>query len=209
MADDFNVVDVPDGKAISGTTFYEVSPDSTTYSRKFGRETLEVPTVPYCPACSQLHEYDKRWGEVKPKRITKASDFVFDVGYERDEKGDYAKCRKCGHDFRERPPEPDITPTKSGGKHPLLREKVMKPPAKEVYEVGIAEYRDGYFVVGLSEFKKTATVGYAKGKNITPAVDVAGDRYTIEFAKFVQFWKDMSTEDGDFVGIPRIYWVAV
>ena len=60
-------VTVIPGEAASGMEKYEAVAETQGYEQQRGRNKNYVPTTAFCPQCSELTEWDAKWGEPKLK----------------------------------------------------------------------------------------------------------------------------------------------
>lgn len=203
------VKDVPEGKGLSGHELYELPDDPSAYERRMGNNTTYVPLTVFCPQCSDIVQYDRRINAVVPKWTVRESDFIFNILYDEDETGTFARCGACNHDLREEVRGHGKLNSKlEQPRHERRRkkERTLLAPA-ELLEGGI--YHNGYFACSISEFKRVAKKGHEVKSGISPAVEFGGTTYVISLSKFITFWKEMEIENETMVGIPRIYWKEV
>ena len=198
------VKDVPEGKGLSGHELYELPDDPSAYERRMGNNTTYVPLTVFCPSCSDIVQYDRRINAVVPKWTVMESDYVFNIIYDEDETGTFARCGACNHDLRS---EVKGLASKTQPKQrKRKKERTLLAPA-ELLDGGI--YHNGYFACSISEFKRVAKKGHEVKSGISPAVEFGGTTYVISLSKFITFWKEMEIENETMVGIPRIYWKEV
>jgi len=195
------VKDVPEGQGMSGHELYELSDDPSAYERRMGQNTTTVPLTVFCPSCSDIVQYDRRINAVVPKWTVRESDFVFNIVYDEDETGTFARCEACGHDLRE---EVKGLASKTQPKQrKRKKERTLLAPAEHLTD-GI--YHNGYFACSVEEFKRVAKKGHEDKLGISPAIEFGGTTYVISLSKFITFWKEMEIEGKTMVGVPRIYW---
>lgn len=114
---DVKVFDVPNGKAWSGEQPYESSKEKTTYQARFRCE----PLMAYCYQCTKIKEWDKKWREYRPRKMT-PGDYKQEwktVPDETSETGFTNQCLHCGFRMSEyegpeallTPPEPEENDT--------------------------------------------------------------------------------------------------
>lgn len=85
----------------SGCIKKDVFEDNLFYQKKMGGDLIAIATSHYCPSCSKTHQFDNKLGRYKRKFKLYREDYVFDLGYKRDEEGKlYGYCKSCGYDIR-------------------------------------------------------------------------------------------------------------
>jgi hypothetical protein len=129
---------------------------------------------------------------------------VFNILYDEDETGTFARCGACGHDLREE--VKGLASKTQPKKRKRKKERTLLAPAEHLTD-GV--YHNGYFACPVEEFKRLAKKGHEVSTGISPAIEVGGTTYVISLSKFITFWKEMEIEGRAMVGVPRIYWQEV
>ena len=66
-----------------GCIKYENELDEPFYTKKIGQKLTTIPTAPFCPSCSSLSEYDRKYGKVQRKFILNKEDLIFNLSYKK------------------------------------------------------------------------------------------------------------------------------
>ena len=70
------------GQAITGFEYYEPVKEKSGYRHKYGKTETFVPSVVFCPECSELKEHNPRTGKVELKRRMQQRDYCFGIVYD-------------------------------------------------------------------------------------------------------------------------------
>ena len=140
--DDIEITHIKFNQSSKGTQVFDKEKSEPYYTFQKGSSNTAVATLPYCPSCSATHEYDKRFGEVKPKWSMNSDDYEFRLEYKTDENGElYACCSVCGWDLRkENTFEIELEPVKT------------EETIKEIYLKGVY-YSRGCYWMSKEDFK--------------------------------------------------------
>jgi len=123
-----------------GLEVFDIIKTQPYYQFQKGSSVSTVPTLAYCPNCSQTHEF--RHGKVTPKWSLEIADLEFRLHYQEDENGEvYASCTKCNTDLRE-----DLII------EDFLEPKVEEQTVREVYVKNVY-YKQGYYWMKQKSFK--------------------------------------------------------
>lgn len=193
-------VTVVPGEAASGMEKYDIIVETQGYEQQRGRNKNYVPTTAFCPQCSELTEWDAKWGEPKLKWSLKYQDFCFDLEYTQDETGEhYVKCTSCGHDLRNEPQEME---GKSTAKQTKTRSRVdfQQEWLKNV------KLHNGFYVMSVQEFKRMAVIGYKSSLKMNPCAKIGGNSYYVLWDDFLQHYENMTFEGVKSIGIARQHW---
>jgi len=187
------------GEAISGMEKYETPSEPQGFEQMRGRNKNYVPTTAYCPQCSDLYDWDSKWGEPKLKWSLKYQDFCFDLGYTTDKDGvTFVKCNSCGHDLRDEPKEMDgasTKPKKSRSKVEFHQEWLKN-----------VKLHNGFYVMSVQEFKRMAVIGYGSNLKMNPCAKVGGSSYYVLWNDYLQHYESMTYDGVKSIGIARQHW---
>lgn len=196
----------PPNKGISGTEIYEPPAESRGYIQYRGRSKNFVPTTTFCPQCSELYEYDKRFGEPKPKWSMNEHDYTFDISYATDKDGNsYVVCNSCNHDFRNEvkfigPSDHNLTNKsekkyKQGKTHNFVQEWLKN-----------VKYNRGLYIMTIEEFKRMAEIGYKSKVVMNPCAKVGGVAQYIKWNDFLTHYEKLNIDGIKMIGLPRHKW---
>lgn len=188
----------PKDKGISGEEVYEIPNEPQGYVQFRGRSKNFVPTTVFCPQCSDLYEWDSRWGEPKPKWSMNKEDYIFDMEYANDEDGNFIRCTACGHDFRKQVKQMGESkkPKKVSTKSLNFTQEWLKN----------IKYWQGYYVMTIEEFKRMAEIGYKSAVEMNPCARVAGVSQYILWKDFLTHYEKMNMDGIKMIGLPRHKW---
>ena len=140
--EDIEITHIKVNQSSKGRLVKDIPERKPYYTFQKGSSNTAVATLPYCPSCSATHEYDKRFGEVKPKWSMDSNDYEFRLLYEVDENGElYALCSICGWDLRKEDTFEDLL-------EPVKEEETVK----EIYLKGVY-YSKGCYWMSKEDFK--------------------------------------------------------
>ncbi len=197
-------IDCPDGRAISGFEVYDPVTESLGVQQQRGRSQNYVAATAFCPQCSQLYEWDARFGEPKLKWSLTKSDYCFDLQYETDDAGEvFVRCQSCGHDLREEPKELlGATPTKASP-----REKKKQEFHQEWLRA--VTNHNNHFVMDVEEFKRMAVIGYQSKLTMNPCAKVGANTYFVVWDDYLNHYETMTVGGKQKIGIARKWWKSL
>tara|TARA_R110000851_G_scaffold37876_7_gene97568 strand:- start:15087 stop:15683 length:597 start_codon:yes stop_codon:yes gene_type:complete len=137
---DFEIAHVKFNQSSKGLKVTDLEKITPYYQFQKGSSMTTIPTLPYCPNCSETYEFRK--GKVGPKWSVEISDLEFRLKYKQDKEGIcYASCTQCRTDLRDELIIEDY-----------LEPKIETPTVREIFIQGIF-YQNGYYWMSQESFK--------------------------------------------------------
>lgn len=188
---DFDIIvfDVPEDRAWSGEEPYDVKSEALTYEARFRCE----PLMAYCYQCTKTMDYDSKWREHRPRKMT-AGDYKQSwktIADDTSETGFTNQCLHCGFRMSE-----------YDGHEGLI------PEPEEVETTEMEWVNEGYLHDGAWWIAKTSFFDLMKrgfGKEINYAFVIEGQARIMPIHKLVEMAKTRGfreREGTDDLGIP-------
>lgn len=188
---DFEIAHIKFNQGCKGLEVHDIEKEKPYYQFQKGSSQTAVATLPYCPNCSETHEF--RHGKVTPKWSLEISDLEFRLKYKTDKNGEvYAYCTKCRADLRE-----DLIIEE------LLEPKIEIPTVREVFVQGVY-YQNGFYWMLLKDFK-SVMVQHREGVKVQLCfIHTNGDVKRMKDKAFSNASNLLMKEDK--IGVKSIMW---
>jgi len=190
-----DIIHLRPNEAATGCEKEELFTDDLYYEKKMGHELTTIATTHYCPSCSKTDEYDRKLGRYKRKFKIDREDYVFDLGYKKDDSGElYGSCNSCGYDIRN---NNQASVNQSDEDITIVRE----------YEVSdYAEQNNAYIIEFKSfmEFFTNKKKGTITDMILHKKVGDENIKYTLDIDNLDV--KKLKVNASKFIEIPKKYW---